>query len=176
LISDRSRLLRRERRQKRRGRRHRGLERLSVYAGWGDKAMMSYEKLDVYQCSIQFLAEAIKLANELLRGGHSAVTDQFKRAAMSIPLNASEGAGIKGSNSYHNCVIVKIARHCTRSTIPSQFFLCDSLNSFAPLNKTHKADGRKYFDIARGSAMECGATIDVCHILGLVSDVKKTQT
>ena len=109
-------------------------------------------------------------------GGHSAVTDQFKRAAMSIPLNASEGAGIKGSNSYHNCVIVKIARHCTRSTIPSQFFLCASLNSFAPLNKTHKADGRKYFDIARGSAMECGATMDVCHILGLVSDVKKTQT
>ena len=31
-------------------------------------------------------------------------------------------------------------------------------------------------DIARGSAMECRATIDVCHILGLVSDVKKTQT
>jgi four helix bundle protein len=67
------------------------------------------------------------------RGGHSAVTDQFKRAAMSIPLNIAEGAG-----------------------------------------KRHKADCRKYFDIARGSAMECGATIDVCHILGLVSDVKKT--
>jgi DNA-binding NarL/FixJ family response regulator len=31
-------------------------------------------------------------------------------------------------------------------------------------------------NIARGSAMECRATIDVCHILGLVSDVKKTQT
>ena len=79
-------------------------------------------------------------------------------------------------NFNHNCVIVKIAHHCTRSTISSQFFLCASLNSFAPLNKTHKADCRKYFDIARGSAMECGATIDVCHILGLVSDVKKTQT
>ena len=69
------------------------------------------------------------------RGGHSAVTDQFKRAAMSIPLNIAEGPG-----------------------------------------KRHKADCRKYFDIARGSAMECRATIDVCHILGLVSDVKKTQT
>ena len=109
-------------------------------------------------------------------GGHSAVTDQFKRAAMSIPLNASEGAGIKGSNSYHNCVIVKIARHCTRSTISSQFFLCLALNSFAPLNKRHKADCRKYFDIARGSAMECEATIDVYHTLDLIDDCKKSQT
>jgi hypothetical protein len=70
--------------------------------------MMSYEKLDVYQCSIQFLAKAIRLIDEFPRGGHSAITDQLKRAAMSIPLNIAEGAGIKGSNSYHNCVIVKI--------------------------------------------------------------------
>ena len=50
------------------------------------------------------------------------------------------------------------------------------LNIAEGAGKRHKADCRKYFDIARGSAMECRATIDVCHILGLVSDVKKTQT
>ena len=64
--------------------------------------MMSYEKLDVYQCSIQFLAKAIRLIDEFPRGGHSAVTDQFKRAAMSIPLNASEGAVMIGITQVNN--------------------------------------------------------------------------
>ena len=41
-------------------------------------------------------------------GGHSAVTDQFKRAAMSIPLNIAEGAGIKGSNSYITALSSKL--------------------------------------------------------------------
>jgi hypothetical protein len=35
-------------------------------------------------------------------GGHSAVTDQFKRAAMSIPLNASEGAVMIGITQVNN--------------------------------------------------------------------------
>lgn len=59
---------------------------------------------------------------------HSALADQLKRAAMSIPLNIAEGAG-----------------------------------------KRTKADCRKYFDIARGSAMECGASIDVCRVLNLIT-------
>ena len=51
--------------------------------------MMSYERLDVYQCSIQFLAIATELVAELPRGSKD-LSDQIKRAAMSIPLkNAS---------------------------------------------------------------------------------------
>lgn len=92
--------------------------------------MMSYERLDVYQCSIQFLAIATSITNELPRG-YRELSDQIKRAAMSIPLNIAEGAG-----------------------------------------KRTKPDCRKYFDIARGSAMECGAAIDVCKVLQLI-DAKK---
>ncbi|MEZ4741371.1 MAG: four helix bundle protein [Bdellovibrionota bacterium] len=56
--------------------------------------MMSYEKLDVYQCSIKLLSIAISLTDEMLRG-HGFIADQIKRAAISIPLNIGEGAGKK---------------------------------------------------------------------------------
>ena len=87
---------------------------------------MSYERLDVYQCSIQFLA--IEITSELPRGFRE-LSDQIKRAAMSIPLNIGEGAG-----------------------------------------KRTKPDCRKYFDNARGSAMECGAAMDVCKVLKLIDE------
>ena len=54
--------------------------------------MMSYEKLDVYKCSIQFLSLSIELTQNLPRG-HAGLADQIKRASMSIPLNIGEGAG-----------------------------------------------------------------------------------
>lgn len=74
--------------------------------------MMSYEKLDVYKIAMEFLALAIKIVSQL-PSGHADLSDQLKRAAMSIPQNIGEGAG-----------------------------------------KRTPADCRKYFDTARGSAME----------------------
>jgi four helix bundle protein len=90
--------------------------------------MMSYEKLDVYQCSIKFLSVANELCNNLPRG-QAALADQIRRASISIPLSIGEGAG-----------------------------------------KRTRADCRRYFDIARGSAMECGAAVDVCRALSLIGD------
>jgi len=94
---------------------------------------MSYEKLDVYQCAIRFLSLAVQIAGELPRG-QAVLSDQLRRASMSIPLNIGEGAG-----------------------------------------KRTKADCRKYFDIARGSAMECAAAIDVCLILGFIIEGKASE-
>lgn len=88
--------------------------------------MMSYEKLDVYQCSIQFLGIATRIIEKMPRG-HSMLTDQLKRASLGIPLQIAEGAG-----------------------------------------KRTKADCRRFFDYARGSAMECGAVLDVCIQLKLI--------
>ena len=87
--------------------------------------MMSYEKLDVYQTSIEVLGIAAQVIDRLPRG-FSTLGDQLRRASMSMPLNIAEGAG-----------------------------------------KRTKADCRKYFDNARGSAMECGAVFDVCLSLDL---------
>ena len=53
---------------------------------------LDHEKLDVYQCAIQFLHVAVKLTRTMPRG-ETELRDQLKRAAMSIPLNIAEGSG-----------------------------------------------------------------------------------
>lgn len=87
--------------------------------------MLDHEKLDVYQCSIDFLATSVKVIEAIPRG-HGSLIDQLKRASWSIPLNIAEGCG-----------------------------------------KVGPADKRKFFAIARGSAMECAAVMDVCGVLGV---------
>ena len=87
--------------------------------------MIDHEKLDVYKVSIEFMAIAIKIANNIPRG-YSSLADQLKRAAWSIPLNIAEGCGKSSPN-----------------------------------------DKKRFYSIARGSAMECAAIIDVCHVLGI---------
>jgi four helix bundle protein len=51
-----------------------------------------FEKLEVYQRAVDFAERIFILTGELPRG-QSAVTDQFKRAALSISLNIAEGNG-----------------------------------------------------------------------------------
>lgn len=90
--------------------------------------MLAYEKLDVYQCALQFLAVSNKLA-ETVPKGNASLRDQLKRASLSIVLNIAEGAG-----------------------------------------KPTTADRQRFAAIARGSAMECGAVLDVCRILDIADE------
>ena len=90
--------------------------------------MLSFQKLDVYQRSIEFLAFARRLLQRLPRG-HADLVDQLRRAARSTPQNIAEGAG-----------------------------------------KTTRADKAKHYTIARGSAMECAAHLDVMRIEELIDD------
>jgi four helix bundle protein len=89
-------------------------------------AMLSFQKLHVYQRSIEFLSVVVKIASETPRG-HAPVLDQLKRAAMSIPLNIAEACGRSGT-----------------------------------------ADAARTYAIARGSAMECAAVLDVLLRLGVL--------
>ena len=88
--------------------------------------MPDHEKLDVYQCSIEFLALSVQIIETLPRG-NSALADQLKRASWSIPLNIAEGCG-----------------------------------------KTSLSDKHRFYAIARGSSMECGAILDVLKVLKIV--------
>jgi four helix bundle protein len=54
--------------------------------------MLSFQKLHVYQRSIDFLALVLDIIKELPRG-HADLADQLLRAAQSQPLNIAEGAG-----------------------------------------------------------------------------------
>ena len=54
--------------------------------------MLSFQKRDVYRCSIEFVAMASQVGAALSRG-HADLRDQLRRAALSVPLNIAEGAG-----------------------------------------------------------------------------------
>jgi four helix bundle protein len=85
--------------------------------------MLSFQRLEVYQRSIEFLTLAIEIIAELPARGHADIADQLRRAAQSQPLNIAEGAG-----------------------------------------RTSRPDTAKHYTIARGSAMECAAILDVMKI------------
>lgn len=54
--------------------------------------MLDHEKLDVYRLSLDFLALVFPLLEQLPRG-NAQISDQLRRAALSIPLNIAEGNG-----------------------------------------------------------------------------------
>src|SRR5687767_114309 len=54
--------------------------------------MLSFQRLDVYQRAIEFLALVGDIAGELPRG-HAERADQLLRAAESVVRNIAEGAG-----------------------------------------------------------------------------------
>ena len=54
--------------------------------------MLSFQKLRVYQRSIEFLALALEIVGDLPKG-HADLADQLLRAAQSQPRNIAEGAG-----------------------------------------------------------------------------------
>jgi four helix bundle protein len=85
--------------------------------------MLAYQRLDVYQCAIRFLALSARISKNMPTG-YSSLGDQLRRAALSIPLNIAEGCG-----------------------------------------RSADGDVARFYAIARGSAMECGAIVDACGAL-----------
>lgn len=56
------------------------------------EVMLDDEKLDVYQRSIEHLAFVFRSVSQIPRG-YSALVDQWRRAAMAVPLNVAEAVG-----------------------------------------------------------------------------------
>ena len=54
--------------------------------------MLSFQRLDVYRCSVEFFALSIDMSTRLPKG-YAALADQLRRAALSGPLNIAEAAG-----------------------------------------------------------------------------------
>jgi len=90
--------------------------------------MISYEKLEVYQLSLDFVEESLRILAELPKG-YSELRSQLKRAAFSVSLNIAEGAG-----------------------------------------KSAKADKKRFYEIARGSAMESAAICDILFRASLIEN------
>jgi four helix bundle protein len=96
--------------------------------GW-NRAMdrLHHENLEVYNRAKEFLAFSIELVRRFPKG-YADLSDQLRRASISIGLNIAEGAG-----------------------------------------KASRADAARYYYSARGSALECGAILDACGLLGLAT-------
>jgi four helix bundle protein len=98
--------------------------------------MLSFQRLEVYQRSIEFFSHALEIIAELPSKGHADIADQLRRAAQSQPLNIAEGA-------------------------PQGDFLRGA-------GRTSRPDVAKHYTIARGSAMECAAVLDVMKAQGTI--------
>jgi four helix bundle protein len=68
--------------------------------------MLSFQRLDVYRCAVDFLALAFEITKPSPRGGHGPVLDQLRRAATSIPLNIAEGSGRMGASDAARCYAI----------------------------------------------------------------------
>ena len=95
--------------------------------------MISYEKLEVYQLSLECVERGFLLLKELPKG-YAELSSQLKRAVFSVSLNIAEGAG-----------------------------------------RSAKADKKRFYDIARGSAMESAAICDILYRANLNSEQSHRQ-
>lgn len=88
--------------------------------------MLSFQKLDVYQRCIEFLALALQVVSKLPKG-HRSLAEQLRTSAQSTVANIAEGAG-----------------------------------------RRTRADAGHHDFIARGSAMESAAHLDVMKAMGVI--------
>lgn len=68
--------------------------------------MFGFQNLDVYRASAEFLAVASRLAN-LVPRGLGDLSDQFRRAALSVPLNIAEATGKFSRDASRSYVIAR---------------------------------------------------------------------
>ena len=92
--------------------------------------MIAYEKLEVYQLSLDCVELCVGTAQTVPKG-YSELSTQLKRAIFSVSLNIAEGAGKSG--------------------------FCDK---------------KRFYEIAKGSAMESAAVLDILHRLKFIEDEK----
>ncbi|OGM05394.1 hypothetical protein A2125_02135 [Candidatus Woesebacteria bacterium GWB1_43_5] len=58
--------------------------------------MLNFEKLTVWQKSIEYAETLVKIADDLPSKYQFSFSDQLRRAALSVPSNIAEGAGRRG--------------------------------------------------------------------------------
>jgi four helix bundle protein len=54
--------------------------------------MLAYQRLDVYRCAVRALALSARISDGVPKG-YAVLSDQLRRAALSISLNIAEGSG-----------------------------------------------------------------------------------
>ena len=95
--------------------------------------MIAYEKLEVYQLSLDCVEFCVAIVQTLPKG-YSELSTQLRRAIFSVSLNIAEGAGKSGFN-----------------------------------------DKKRFYEIAKGSAMESAAVVDILYRLKFIEHSEYTK-
>jgi len=95
--------------------------------------VIAYEKLEVYQISLDCVELCVAIV-QTLPMGYSELSTQLRRAIFSVSLNIAEGAGKSG--------------YC---------------------------DKKRFYEIAKGSAMESAAVVDILYRLKFIENEEYTK-
>jgi four helix bundle protein len=95
-----------------------------------NRSRNNYEKLDVYQNSLDLVSKILRITRKFPRSERYELVSQIRRAAMSIPTNIVEGSSRRSTKEYLQFVSVaygscrELAIHLQIAR--SQNFICDS--------------------------------------------------
>jgi len=67
--------------------------------------VLSYQRLDVYQCAIRVVGECARIS-KVVPSGYGDLADQLRRASVSVSLNIAEGAGRATARDASRCYAI----------------------------------------------------------------------
>ena len=98
--------------------------------------MFGFQRLDAYKAAARFLGVASNLVTKIQRG-NAALSDQLRRAALSVPLNIAEGSGSRDAVRFYS-----IARGSALECAA----ILDALETMAVLDEAALKDAREILE------------------------------
>ena len=97
-----------------------------VYSGWlMGKKMSDYKDLNVWNESIDFVESIYKIIRSFPKEEIYALSDQIKRAAVSIPSNIAEGASRNSNKEFVQFLYIALG---SASEVETQLIIAKRLN------------------------------------------------
>ena len=100
-----------------------------------ENKVKSYKDLIVWQKSMDLVIEIYKLVKKLPKEETYSLSDQMRRAVVSIPSNIAEGYTRKSTNEYLNFLSIA---NGSRTELETQLLICERINYFSEAD-TEKA-------------------------------------
>ena len=90
-----------------------------------ENKVKSYKDLIVWQKSMDLVIEIYKLVKKLPKEETYSLSDQMRRAVVSIPTNIAEGYTRKSTNEYLNFLSIA---NGSRTELETQLLICERIN------------------------------------------------
>ena len=90
-----------------------------------ENKVKSYKDLIVWQKSMDLVIEIYKLVKKLPKEETYSLSDQMRRAVVSIPSNIAEGYTRKSTNEYLNFLSIA---NGSRTELETQLLICERIN------------------------------------------------